>query len=63
MEEKAMGEGPVRMVCGKCSSEQVTRDAWAEWDAAIQQWVLGALFDYAYCHRCQAPARIDGAPV
>ncbi|MDR2856550.1 MAG: hypothetical protein LBV50_01730 [Novosphingobium sp.] len=58
-----MVENAVRMVCGKCRSEQVTRDAWAEWNPAGQQWVLGAVFDYAYCHRCQGPAPVATVPV
>ena len=28
------------------------RDAWAEWNAGAQEWVLGAAYDYAYCHDC-----------
>ena len=49
----------VRMVCEKCRSELVTRDAWAEWDVDDQEWVLGAVYDYAYCHECQGDARIE----
>lgn len=49
----------VRMVCADCGSEQVTRDAWAEWNAELRAWQLGAVFDYAYCHRCQRSARIE----
>ena len=49
----------VRMVCEKCRSELVTRDAWAEWDVDEQEWVLGAVYDYAYCHECQADAHIE----
>lgn len=47
------------MVCEKCRSELVTRDAWAEWDVDDQEWVLGAVYDYAYCHECQGDARIE----
>ena len=46
------------MVCGACGSEQVVRDAWAEWNAELQAWQLGAVFDHAWCHRCQRSARI-----
>ena len=48
----------VRMVCSRCASEQVTREAWAEWDAGAQDWRLGAVFDHAWCHRCQCDTRI-----
>lgn len=46
-------------ICNLCGSDQVTRDAWAEWDAVAQGWVLGALFDHAYCHRCLGSARLE----
>ena len=41
-------------VCEKCGSDLVTRDAWAEWDIDQQDWVLGAAFDYTFCHQCEA---------
>ncbi len=40
-------------VCEKCGSKLVTRDAWAEWDEAAQQWALGAAYDYSFCHSCE----------
>lgn len=43
----------VDYVCEMCGGNTVTRDAWAEWDAAEQDWVLGAAYDYAFCHDCQ----------
>lgn len=57
-----MAESPVRMVCEECSSEHVTRDAWAEWDADQQEWVLGAVYDYAFCHDCEAETHILEVP-
>lgn len=57
-----MGAEPVRMVCEECGSELVTRDAWAEWDAEEQEWVLGAVFDFAFCHQCEDETHIDGIP-
>ena len=51
------------MVCGKCGSDEVTRDAWAEWNVGAQAWALGALFEQAFCHRCQASTRIEGARI
>ena len=53
----------VRMVCEKCRSELVTRDAWAEWDTDAQDWTLGAIYDYAYCHDCQGDAHIEEVPL
>jgi hypothetical protein len=49
----------VEMVCRSCGGTAVTRDAWAEWDAAGQQWVLGSVFDYAYCHDCDEETQIE----
>jgi hypothetical protein len=57
-----MDENSLRMVCEECGSEDVTRDAWAAWDAGTQQWVLGAVYDYAFCHKCQAGTNIDEVP-
>ena len=46
------------MVCGTCGSDEVSRDAWANWDTDEQQWVRGAVFDYAHCHRCDGETRL-----
>lgn len=46
------------MVCSSCSSDLVTRDAWAEWDVEQQDWVLGAAYDYTFCHKCEAETRL-----
>jgi hypothetical protein len=43
----------VEYICGICGSNHISRDAWADWDAETQQWVLGAVFDYAHCHACE----------
>lgn len=40
------------MVCDRCGSDDVSRDAWADWDTGTQQWVLGATYDHTYCHKC-----------
>jgi hypothetical protein len=52
-----------RMVCETCGSTHVTRDAWAEWDEDEQDWVLGAAYDYAFCHTCQAETHIEETPL
>lgn len=43
---------PVALVCNMCGGDDVSRDAWADWDIGQQQWVLRTAFDYAHCHRC-----------
>jgi hypothetical protein len=56
-------EPKLRMLCEKCGSPLVTRDAWAEWNEDEQDWVLGAVYDYAFCHTCQADAHIKEVPL
>lgn len=55
-----MDEKPVGMVCGYCGSIEVTRDAWAE---ETQDWTLAAVYDYAYCHKCDGDGRIEEIPL
>lgn len=42
----------VTYVCETCGSDDVSRDAWADWDVTSQNWVLRVAFDYAQCHCC-----------
>ncbi len=44
----------VTFVCENCGSDLIARDAWAEWNVEEQDWVLGAAFDYTFCHKCEA---------
>lgn len=53
----------VRIVCETCRSELVTRDAWAEWDVDAQDWTLGAVYDYAFCHDCQEETHLQEVPL
>ena len=48
----------IAIICGTCGSDKVSRDAWANWDTRAQQWVLGAVFDDAHCHRCECESRL-----
>ena len=54
---------PIQIVCADCGSPRVTRDAWAEWDAAAQEWRLGAVFDEGFCHRCETLATLEERPL
>lgn len=45
-----------RYVCTQCGSQAISREAWAEWDAAAQDWIIATLFDFAHCHGCGAHA-------
>lgn len=48
----------VTFVCETCGSDLVTRDAWAEWDVDQQDWVLGAAYDYTFCHKCEGETHL-----
>jgi hypothetical protein len=39
--------------CASCGSADVMRDAWACWDDHTQDWVLGSVFDAAFCEVCE----------
>jgi hypothetical protein len=62
-----MGDRRIDIICGTCGGRNVARDAWASWDVARQDWVLGAVFDYGHCHDCEGETRLievalEGAP-
>lgn len=44
--------------CERCGGTAVTRDAWAEWSAESQAWILSEVFDFAFCHECQRETRL-----
>jgi hypothetical protein len=48
----------IAIICGTCGSDKVSRDAWANWDTRLQQWVLGSIFEYGHCHRCDRESRL-----
>lgn len=52
----------IEIICETCGSTNIARDAWASWDTANQQWELGVVFDYAYCHDCDAETRLIERP-
>lgn len=55
---KGKEEPKLRMVCETCGSEDVSHDAWGDWDVEEQNWVLRTMFDYAHCHACDGETRI-----
>lgn len=48
----------IRMICENCGSEDVLADAWTVWNAAVQRWEIGEVFEYGHCNRCNGEARI-----
>ena len=53
----------VRMICKTCGSDNIMHDAWAVWNAAAQEWQIGAVFDYMHCDRCEGETTIIEAPL
>lgn len=41
------------MVCAMCGSTDVRADAYAEWDADTDQWVLHSTYDEKHCESCE----------
>ena len=48
--------------CDHCASEDVRRDAWAEWSIENQCWELGAVFDDEHCEACGGETTISEHP-
>ena len=48
----------MKMVCAKCGSEDVRRDADARWNVELQQWELCAVYDNATCEECGGETRL-----
>lgn len=42
----------VTIHCATCGSENVRRDASAEWNAELQMWEIVTVFDVADCEDC-----------
>lgn len=53
----------ITFTCENCGSKLVTRDAWAEWNEEKQDWVLGAAFDYTFCHACEKETHLVEQPL
>ena len=53
----------IKMVCATCGSQDVKRDAWAEWCNETQTWELQTTFDAAYCDECDGECHINEEPL
>jgi len=53
----------IEYACVRCGGVAVTRDAWAEWNARQQAWVLSETFDFAFCHQCHRETHLTERPV
>ena len=43
----------VKIVCSKCGSDNILKDAWTIWDVEQQEWVLHSVYDTVYCEDCE----------
>lgn len=57
------GKEPIRIVCKHCGSDDVRRDAWADWNPDTQQWELGEVFDYGHCNHCDDESSLVEIPI
>lgn len=48
----------IQIICTKCGSTDVGRDAWAQWDFRMQSWLLRNVFDQGYCFVCDVEVRL-----
>ena len=49
---------PVAIVCERCGSADVRRDADAVWNKVTQEWELCAVYDGATCEVCEGQTRL-----
>lgn len=49
----------VTKCCSSCGSDDIVKDAWAEWDEDKQDWVLSDVFDHTYCRACEGETEED----
>ncbi|MDR3470361.1 MAG: DUF3768 domain-containing protein [Devosia sp.] len=49
-------------VCSHCGSDDVARDAWANWDPQARDWKVQQVFDQAFCFACDGETKLDWVP-
>lgn len=49
---------PIDIVCSRCRSRNVRRDAYAEWNTETQAWELCSVFEQGYCEECGGEVRL-----
>lgn len=53
----------IRIVCDKCGSDNVVRDATAAWSVELQQWELAGVQDAGYCNECDSRQTLVEIPI
>lgn len=54
-----MAQAKGKPVCSRCGSDNVKKDAWAEWNAETQQWELSNTYDETYCEECEESCTLN----
>ena len=49
----------IDIICRKCGSRDVRRDAWAAWNVEKQDWELAEVFDAGFCATCDQEQSLD----
>lgn len=50
----------VKYVCRDCKSDNVSVDAFVDWNEETQAWdLIHAVYDYATCHDCGDSTKLD----
>ena len=49
----------VRLVCSRCKSDEVVKDAFASWDVEQQTWILHSCYDATYCNACEESCNLE----
>ena len=52
----------VKKVCKDCGSEDVWKDAMADWDTEKQKWVLRGTNQAEFCENCEGETHIVDEP-
>jgi hypothetical protein len=52
----------IDIVCARCGSRDVKRDAWVGWNTAAQAWELLGVLDEACCEECGDWVSLDEVP-
>lgn len=54
----------VKYVCRECKSDNVSVDAFVDWDKESQTWsIIRATYDDATCHECGESTKLDEVPL
>lgn len=53
----------IKIVCCECGSDDILRDAFAEWDRENQCWELQNVFDNFWCNGCEQTVSTEEAPL